>query len=116
MTKTITQLIWMAVAVHFVVLNGMTLTASLKYEKNRTIAQAMAIGLSNQYQIERDDIQKILCIEPSGYDNKLNTFIELVKKGGEGSDDPEVRNFYTRYSMCSRYIRRRLEVSYNKGR
>ena len=112
----ITQLIWMAVAVHFVVLNSTTLTANLKYEKNRTIAQAMAIGLSNQYQIERDDIQKILCIEPSGYDNKLNTFMELIKKGGEGSTDPEVRNFYTRYQMCSRFIKRRSEVSYQKSR
>jgi len=116
MPKTITQLIWMAVAVHFVVLNPITLSANLKYEKNRTIAQAMAIGLSNQYQIERDDVEKILCFEPTGYNNKLETFMELVRLGAEGSSDPEVQDFYRRYQMCSRYIRRRYEVSYNKGR
>lgn len=116
MDKTITQLIWMAVIVHFVVINPLTLSANLRYEKNRTIGQAMAIGLSNQYLIERDDIEKILCIESTGYNNKLEIFLNLVKAGAEPDCDPEARDFYVRYQMCSRYIRRRLTTTYEKER
>ena len=108
----IRKVIWQAINAHFILDDPVRLEANLKMEKNKSIAQIMAIGLSQQYDISRHTIENILCIESMGYDNKLKSFLNLVKKSankiGNHSVDPDLKDFYHRYNMCSRYVRRRL--------
>ncbi len=107
----IIKLIWQAVDTHFILVNPLSLEANLRHENNKSIAQTVAIGLCNQYNISRDITEKMLCIEPSSYDNKLRLFNQTVKRlantqqyGGLTEDQ---KSFFHRYMMCSRYVRRR---------
>lgn len=105
--------IWAAVNNHFSVTNAVRLEARLKYEKNKTIAQTIAIGFCNQYGLDRESTESLLCIESSGYDTKLSVFLDLVKLSASdkqhGFKDPDLKDFYLRYMMCNRFIRRRLK-------
>lgn len=114
MKDKIRQIIWKAVQSHFSLNDQTRLETNLKYEKNKTIAQVVAIGLCDQYGIDRKDVESILCIEPIGYDNKLKTFTSSVAKLAikEPWKDDDLIDFDRRLSMCSRFIRRRTNPHY----
>ena len=105
-TSKIRKLIWNAVRTHFKLTNQMTLATSLKYEPNKSIGQTIAIGLSNQYGLSRTEVEKLLCIEPSSYDNKLKVFLDTIRNHEKDDDS---KNFWHRYRMCDRYVKRRIE-------
>lgn len=116
MTKDkLRKLIWAAIQNHFTLTDTTRLETSLKYEKNKTIAQVIAIGLCVQYDIDVDTVQKVLCIEPVGYKNKLDTFNEMTHRmsGVITTPDEDLVDFKRRYSMCSRYVRRRTTPYYS---
>lgn len=108
----IRNLIWKAISVHFILTNQVRLSTNLKHEPNKSIAQIMAVGLSNQYNLNRDVTEKLLCIEPSSYDKKFTNFMSVIKKASNERQhevkDPDSENFFQRYLMCSRYIRKRM--------
>lgn len=111
--EKIRLIIWDAINAHFILNNSSNLNANLRYEKNQTIAQVMAIGLCNQYQIDKEDVADVLCIDLSSYNNKLKTFISLTKDSATGTK-PELKDWKRRLSMCSRYVRRNYETSYKR--
>ncbi len=108
----IRRIIWNAINAHFILTDNLRLSANLKYEPNKSIAQTMAIGFSYQYDIDRSDIEVLLCVEPSSHDKKLENFLSIVKKAANdrqyGIKLTDSENFFQRYLMCSRYIRKRL--------
>jgi hypothetical protein len=107
----IRKLIWQAINTHFILVNSVSLEANLSHENNKSIAQMIAIGLCNQYNIPREIVQQLLCIEPSSYNNKLRLFIQTVKKAANNQQynnlTEDQKSFFYRYLMCSRYVRRR---------
>jgi len=108
----IRKAIWQAINVHFILTDPIRLSANLKYEPNKSIAQILAIGFCNQYDLDRGSIESLLCIEPSSYDKKMENFILIIKKASNdrqyGIKINDMENFFQRYLMCSRYIRKRL--------
>ncbi len=110
--QDIRDIIWKAINAHFILNNGVTLNANLKYVKNQTIAQVMAIGLCNQYQLDREDTEAILCVDPLSYDNTLTTFIKLTRQSVSGTQ-LELIDWKRRLSMCMRYVRRNYKTHYN---
>lgn len=110
----IRKLIWRAIHNHFSLKDHTRLETDIRHEKNKTIAQIVAIGLCAQYRIDRADVENTLCIESIGYDNKLKAFKKLAHQMNmSGRQSEEVQDFARRYAMCSRFVRRRLEYTYN---
>lgn len=108
---TLRKLIWNAINTHFIVEDRISLATSLKNEPNKTIAQIIAVGFCNQYDISRHEVLALLGIENPSYDKKLEVFLKTVKIAAYNRrirhNNPEIENFFQRYLMCSRYIRKR---------
>lgn len=109
--EKIRKLIWGAINNHFIVKNTVNLETDLKYEKNKTIAKVMAVGLSHQYHLDRRTTEMILCINRTGYDTKLKEFMRLTKDC-IGSDDEDLKNWKHRLGMTSRWVRRNYKTYY----
>lgn len=104
----ILRIIWRAIAAHFVLKDGNRLEADLKYEKNKSSAQVVAIGLCDIYDIPREDVETRLCIEPSSYDHKLKTFRDTLNFAVENDDIPENKEWLNIFFMSARYVLRRV--------
>ena len=113
MTKEkIRKIIWGAIAAHFALIDPVRLEANLKYERNKTIAQVIAVGLCDQYDIPRETTESLMCIDPVSYDHKLRMFRLHVKRGMEDSVNRDGKEWMTKYELSSRYVRRRIRDGY----